>query len=135
MITADTQVLLNKPYCEISYDSAKKVIVAQWKGFLTLDQTKEGCELMNEFIKKHEVKNHLSDHTHLKVLSKSVQDYLTGEWFAKVESLGLTKIAVKVAEDVFAQATVKKVNTQQKYGNMTIDTFGSYPAAYEWLQK
>ena len=135
MITEDTQVLLSKPYAEISYDAAKKVIIAQWKGFLTLDQVKEGCVVLDSFIEKNNIENHLSDHTHLKVLSKDVQGFLTSEWFAKVEGLGLRKIAVKVAEDVFAQATVKKVNTEQKLGNMTIETFGSYPAAYEWLEK
>lgn len=138
MITQDAQVLLSKPYAEISYDAANKIIIAQWKGFLTLDQVKEGCKAMDEVIEKNKITKHLSDHSQLKVLSKDVQAFITGEWFARVDGLGIRKIAIKVAENVFAQATVqstlKDKNTEQKVGNMTVETFGSYQAAYEWLE-
>lgn len=128
-----SQVLLNERFVEISYLPEARVVVAKWKGFLTLEQVKRGCAVLNDFIAKHKLSGHLSDHSQLKVLGKEVQDYLAVEWFKQVEALGLRKIAVNLAEDVFAQATVQKVNTQQQKGKLTIESFGSYQSCLRWL--
>ena len=128
-----SQVLMKESYVEISYHVEDRIIIAKWKGFLTVDQVKKGCEVINQQVAKHKLSKHLSDHSQLKVLGKEVQEYLGGTWFNQVEQLGLRKLAVNLAEDVFAQATVKKVNGQQKFGQMTIDTFGSYESAFKWL--
>lgn len=133
--TTEAKPIMNESYVEISFDEANKVIIAKWKGFLNLAQVKNGCEAMNKYITDKNVQLHLSDHSQLKVLSKEVQNYLVGTWFSQVEALGLRKIAVKLAEDVFAQATVNNVNTTQKTGNLTIDSFGDNQTAYAWLEK
>lgn len=126
------QVLLKESYVKVTY-RADGVIVAEWKGYLTVEHVGRGCELMSTYIRDHQLTKHLSDHSELKILGKEVQEYLSKIWFNEVDALGLKKIAVKLAEDIFAQATVKKVNTQQKYGDLVIDTFGTYTAANKWL--
>lgn len=127
------QVLMKESFVEISYRIEDRIVIAKWKGFLTVDQVKRGCEVINQQVVKNKLTKHLSDHSQLKVLSKEVQDYLGGTWFSQVEKIGLRKIAVNLAEDVFAQATVKKVNGEQKFGQMLIDSFGSYESAFKWL--
>jgi putative lipase involved disintegration of autophagic bodies len=87
---------------------------------------------MTHYIKDHGIKAHLSDHRSLKVLSKEVQDYLQQDWFPTVEKEGLSKIGAVVADDVFAKATVDKVNTVQ-LGKMTINTFNSSSECENWL--
>ncbi len=124
---------MNESFVEIYFDEATNSIVAKWKGFLTVDQVKKGCTLLTSYITKNRLTNHLSDHTGLKVLSKEVQEYLGGTWFNEVEKAGLRKLAVKIAADVFAQATVQNVNTKQQYGQMAIQTFGSTDEASKWL--
>src|SRR6218665_1869651 len=103
--------LMKEPYVDITFDQTNKVITAKWIGFLRPDEVRKGCTVMTKYIKENGLKNHLSDHRSLKVLSKEVQDYLTKEWFPEVEKVGLTKVGAVVAEDVFAAATVNKVNT------------------------
>lgn len=131
----EAKKLLNESYVEISFDEANQIVIAKWKGFLTLQQVIKGCEVVSKFIADNKLTLHLSDHSQLKVLSKEVQEFLVGTWFNEVEALGLRKIAVKLAEDVFAQATVKNVNTKQQTGQLTIDSFGEYETAYAWLKK
>ncbi|EMR02830.1 hypothetical protein [Cesiribacter andamanensis] len=129
------EVLLQESYVEITYSSREKIIIARWKGFLTVEQTRRGCELMSKVIAEKGLSRHLSDHAELRILGREVQEYLVGTWFYEVERLGLRKIAVRVAADIFAKATVQKVNTEQQYGQLSITTFGSCDAAVKWLKQ
>lgn len=131
--SAAPKILLQKPYIELSIDEENRVIIARWKGALTVAEVQEGCKLMTAYIREHHLKHHLSDHTELKALAPEVQEYLSGEWFFEVEQEGLRKIAVRLAKDIFAQATVRRVNTLVQYGALQIEVFPSFEAAYDWL--
>ena len=122
MIT-DKKELFNEEYCEIYFEASKNIITAKWKGFLKLDQVQHGCEIITEFVRKHEGVNHLSDHRELKILTSEIQNYLGGIWFPEVASVGLEKIAVLVAKDLFASLTVDKVNETNHVGSLQIKTF------------
>jgi len=125
--------LLNESYVEIYLEKESNIIVAKWKGFLKPDQVRNGCSFMTRYIKDNKLKNHLSDHRQLKVLSKEVQDYLTMEWFPEVEKIGLTKVGAVVADDVFAAATVNKVNKEGSVGKLNINMFNSDADCVKWL--
>lgn len=132
--TTANKILVKESYVEINFDPATQIITAKWKGYLRLDQVKKGCEFLSDIIERDELTRHLSDHRELKVLSKEVQDYLTQSWFGDVESRGLRGIAVLVSEDVFAQATVNKVNNEQaRVGKMVINTYNSEQDCRDWL--
>lgn len=132
-MVADKKVLLNEKYVEIFFEEEAKIVTARWIGYLKLDEVKNGCSLLTDFIKSNPGVQHLSDHTQLKVLSKEVQEYLTGVWFAEVAGIGLKKIAVLVSEDVFAQATVNKVNTKAQVNDLKINTYGTKSQCIDWL--
>lgn len=129
----EDKLLLNKSFIEVSLDERHRVIVAKWKGTLSLEQVQEGCQFMTTFIREHSLRHHLSDHTSLESLAPEVQEYLINEWFFEVEKEGLQKVAVRLAKNIFAQATVRRVNRVEKYGELEIETFPSYESAYAWL--
>lgn len=128
-----TQNLMKEPFVEIHLDNSNNVIVAKWIGFLKPQEVRKGCTFMTHYIKENGLKNHLSDHRQLKVLSKEVQDYLTMEWFPEVEKIGLRKVGAVVAQDVFAAASVNKVNKEGQVGNLKINMFDSEPTCVNWL--
>jgi hypothetical protein len=127
------QNLLKEQFVEIYFDKPANMIVAKWIGFLKPDDVRKGCTFMTKYIKDNGVHTHLSDHRQLKVLSKEVQDYLTGKWFPEVEKVGLRKVGAVVAEDVFAAASVSKVNKEASVGNLKINMFSSEPDCIKWL--
>lgn len=127
--------LMKEPYVEIFMDLDNNIIVAKWIGFLKIDQVKKGCSFMTSYIKQHGLKGHLSDHRQLKVLSAEVQDYLTKVWFAEVEAVGLRRVGAIVAEDIFAKATVDKVNNLAQIGNLQILMFGSESECVKWIKE
>ena len=125
--------LMKEPYVEIFIDKSNNVLTAKWFGFLKADEVKKGCSLMTKYVKENNTKTHLSDHRGLRILSKEVQDYLTQTWFPEVEKVGLKKVGAVLSEDVFAAATVNKVNKEAKVGRLTISSFGSEKACMDWL--
>jgi hypothetical protein len=125
--------LKKEAYVDIILDQSNNVVVAKWIGFLKPEDVKAGCTFMTKYIKENSIKSHLSDHRELKVLSKEVQDYLTQVWFPEVERIGLTKVGAVVADDVFAAATVSKVNKEARVGNLQINMFNSEPECVKWL--
>lgn len=125
--------LMKASYVDIQFDESNSVIVAKWIGFLKPDEIKKGCSFMTKYIKDNKIKIHLSDHRDLKVLSKEAQDYLTREWFPEVEKVGLVKVGAVVAEDVFAAATVSKVNKEGQVGKLSINMFNSELECFKWL--
>ena len=126
--------IFDKEYVQIYLDEDDGILYAKWSGFLKPDQVRTGCEAMTMYISENKTKNHLSDHTDLKVLSKEVQDYLTKEWFPEVEQIGLEKVAALVSQNAFAKATVDKVNHEARVGKMKIFTFGKKEDCIDWLK-
>ena len=124
---------MKEPFVDIYLDKSNNLIVAKWIGFLKPDEVRKGCSFMTKYIKENLLHGHLSDHRQLKVLSKEVQDYLTMQWFPEVEKIGLRKVGAVVAEDVFAAATVNKVNKEGQMGNLQINMFNSESECVKWL--
>lgn len=134
-INGKTRPLLSDTYVDISHDEINNIVIAQWKGTLSLEQVMHGCQLVSALVKERGLQAHLSDHTDLKKLTPEVQAYLTDVWFKEVEGVGLKKLAVRLAKDIFAQATVRRVNTLEQYGQLRIEVFPSLEQAYAWLQE
>ena len=127
-------MIMDKSFVKIFYEAESKTVVAQWIGYLKKEMVKEGMDEIISFAKEKGVKRHLSNQLELKVLSAEVQQYLVGEVFPRVSRAGIDKIAVLVSDDVFAQATVDKVNNETKIGNLSIQTFSSKGACEKWLE-
>ncbi len=127
------RLLLEKPYVELGYDEEHQVLITKWKGSLDVAQVRSIIEFKVDFIRDHDIRYNLNDHTALKVLSPEVQQYLVEEGHIALEKAGLRKIAVKLAKDIFAQATVRKVNRVEYYNKLQIKVFSNYEDAYDWL--
>ena len=127
------QTLFQRKYAQISIDHAAGIVIAKWIGFLQLDEVMEGCRVMTEAIRTYGLKRYLSDHTELKLLKASVQNYLIGEAFPAYQRAGLQKVAVFSSGDVFTQATVENVNGQSESDGLKIVTFTTREACYAWL--
>lgn len=129
------QLIFNEKYCKMWFNSNEQILYAEWKGFLKIDEVKKGCDVMTKFVKDKGVKAHLSDHVRLRVLTKDVQEYLTQTSFPDLEKAGLRKVAALVSDDVFAKATVDKVNKTAQVGQLTIVTFNSEKDSIAWLKE
>ncbi|MEN7547661.1 hypothetical protein AAG747_07070 [Rapidithrix thailandica] len=127
--------LKNEKHFHLFIDDANQVIVARWKGFLKPEQLDEGTKALTQAIRSRRIKKHLSDQSELKVLSSDIQKRLVEGVLPEIERAGVTKLAVKSADDIFAIATVEKVNNSSQIGNMTIKTFNTDQQCLNWLNE
>ncbi|HEY9045333.1 MAG TPA: hypothetical protein VIN08_05535 [Ohtaekwangia sp.] len=125
--------LMQEPFVHILLDTTTNLIIAKWNGFLKGEDVRKGCSLLMDYILDKNLKIHMSDHRQLKILSKEVQSYLVNEWFPQAEQAGLQKIGAIVADDVFAAATVNKVNSEAHVGALRINMFNSETECEKWL--
>lgn len=127
--------LFKEKYCTVEMDSSNGILYAKWSGFLKIDDIRKGCGAMTEFIKSSGTKLHCSDHLELKVLTDDCKDYLTGEWFPEVESIGLKKVSALVSPNIFARSSIEDVNSAAvvNLGQLTIDTFNTQQDCEAWL--
>lgn len=127
------KIILNEKFVEISHDQTNNIAVARWKGFLKLENLAPGLNALLDIVKKNNSKNHISDQRELKVLSKEVQDSLTGNFLPTLEKKGIKKLAIITSEDVFAIASVNKVNSSTMLGNMEIKPFNTERDSIDWI--
>ncbi len=127
------RTILDEKFVKMTLDPSTSVITAKWIGFLNMDNLTKGCGALNNAIQNEKITLHISDQTELKVLTKELQEYIGGVWFEQVEKLGLKKIAILMAEDVFAQIAVNKVNLSAQFRNLSIQSFSSADKCAAWL--
>ncbi len=127
------QTIFAQKYVHVGIDHGAGIIVVKWVGFLQLDEVMEGCRVMTDAIRTYALKRYLSDHTELKLLKASVQNYLIGEAFPNYQRAGLQRVAVLSSGDVFTQATVENVNGQAESDRLRFAVFPTREACYAWL--
>lgn len=125
--------LMQTPYVTIFVDPFNEIVVARWIGFLTLEEVRAGCGFMTHLFKDREIKIHMSEHRDLGILSLEVQKYLVREWFPEIENIGVRKVGAVLANDVFAEATVRRVNREASNRNLTIRMFTTAEDCIQWL--
>ncbi|MBT1699471.1 hypothetical protein KK083_21415 [Fulvivirgaceae bacterium PWU4] len=125
--------LMQTPYVTIFIDAFNGIVVAKWTGFLTLEEVRAGCGFMTHLFKDLEIKMHMSEHRDLGILSLEVQNYLVRGWFPEIENIGVRKVGAVVANDVFAEATVRRVNSEASNRNLTIRMFTTTEDCVQWL--
>ncbi len=127
--------LLENEWCQISHIPKLNIITADWTGYLKLEQVIESCSMMSKIIKENKIKLHYSNQSNLKVLSKAVQKYLIEEWYPEIERLGLERIAVLNATDLFARASASKVNdTVMELEKLNVFSFALEKEYHYWLK-
>jgi hypothetical protein len=55
------QTFFKQRYVHIGIDHAAGILVARWIGFLQLDEVIDGCRVIADAIRTHQLKLHLSD--------------------------------------------------------------------------
>ncbi len=125
--------LLNEAYVDIYLDESRNILIAKWMGLLKPVDVRSACSFIANYLKENRVQGLLTDHRQLKVLSQEVQDYLIQEAFPEVEKAGLKKVGVIAAHDVYAAATVSKVNHEVVMNDLKINLFNAQEDCVNWI--
>jgi hypothetical protein len=127
----DVKVLFQQEHCEVE-QIGNHAIKIKFKGFLKITHLTAVDTFMDAFVKNNRIDMLMVDQSGLKVLSKEVQDHLS-KTILVIASIGLKRIALVDAEDVFAKATLDKISKEAPRDGVMRANFYSEKTALEWL--
>lgn len=125
---------LNQVFHYIDLNYLKQGIIFHgWNGFRTTEQMKGVLEgHFMDIFKKNIVKCALVESAKMSGSFNEVNEWLATVFMPKLISLGLTKVAVVLPNNIFAQMAVDEWD--KKIGGFHSRNFGSVSDAIEWLK-
>lgn len=126
------KTILEKSFVTIELDTENNWLIADWKGYQTVDGIKEGCEVILETIKSTGVTKLLNNNQNVKGSWTQAADWVGTNWIPRALSAGLSAISFVYSPDVFARFSVDKLLTVNS--NFSSNTFKEMSKAKEWLK-
>ncbi len=117
------------------YDAELGCIVAVFRGFASLDQFREACELTITNMMRYSASRVLVNLVDMQVLNVDSQKYIQQEWFPKAIKAGLKRMAFVVPQNVFGKVSMENANKEAKSLPIDMVYFGSIEEASVWLKK
>lgn len=118
---------------DLSYVS-KGIFFHSWEGFRTNEQFMEVLEgHFFEYFAKHKCSKMVTETSKMTGTFSAANDWLANEFTPKLIGLGVTKHAVVLASNIFAQLSAEQ--WEQKVSGFTNRNFNSLNAAIQWLQE
>lgn len=125
---------LNQVFHYIDLNYLKQGIMFHgWVGFRTTDQMKAVLEgHFMDIYRKNRCKGALVESTKMSGSFNEANDWLAGVFMPKLIGMGLTKVAVVLPHNIFAQMAVDEWD--KKVGGFSSRNFGSLEDAITWLK-
>jgi len=121
-------------FLKIELVNDSTAIFLTWTGFIPSDKYREGLNKSLEIAQKYKIKNWLSDIKTMKVISVADQEWVNSEWLLKAVTSGCYyKQAVIMADDIFGQASAKKMLAKVADQEIEFQNFNNLQDAKDWL--
>lgn len=120
---------------DIEIDVQGKFIYANWKGFQTVDNVKDGCEKMLQILKEKKINNVLNDNRLVTGPWQGAADWVAKDWFPRMFAVGLKRFAWVQSTSVFSQLSADKTlsETDKSKKDEAIRSFDDMEIARKWL--
>lgn len=123
--------LFEAEYLDLAYNRGEGYLYADWYGYVSVGQVKEGLDQLLKAIGRHRCFRVLNDNRRLKGSWTQAVRWIAEEWMPQAVSLGLYKIAFIYAPDGSARYSVDRL---LEFNDQYIaQTFDSYEKAHAWL--
>jgi PAS domain S-box-containing protein len=103
-----------------------------WTGFQNLQSVQQGCLLMLEYLKAHNVDRIVNDNTHVQGNWSDAVDWVGNVWFPMMEQAGLKYFAHIFSPSTFSQLAAQK-SIDIMAGIITTQYFTDVALATEWI--
>jgi hypothetical protein len=123
----------NKLVHNIYYDESIQAVVADWKGYATSAQFREGSELMLDYVTKHGCHKALNNVKELILISKEDQDWVNRTFIPKASGLGLKIVALVQPDSYFNKVAVESISYKIDKETIMVNFFETVDEAKRWL--
>ena len=129
-------VQFQSEYAKIELVNNSSTILLTWKGFIPSVNYRETLDKSLDIAKKYKIKKWISDIKQIKVIGVKDQEWAGTDWLLRAVGAGCYhKQAVIMADDIFGQASAKKILTTIQNQEVEIQNFNKLEEAIAWLAK
>lgn len=122
-------------HCEITVNDGIPCIKVKWKGLPPSDEFRKGCNIVLEFMRKHNITKVLTDNTEAKVFAVEDQKWLNEEWLPRAQAIGYSCSAVLLPNDPFITFAVKNIVAKRDPKKFKSKFFTDEREALNWLKQ
>jgi len=123
-------------YCNIQLNTNESVAYVNWKAEtenMEIDSYKEQQMAQLNSIKEYQISRFLIDGRQQKfVITPDIQDWTMQNSLSPAISLGLTKVAILLPTEIFAQVSIEQTMGENS-GKFQTKYFESEPEAKKWI--
>jgi hypothetical protein len=127
--------LFESEHLTIGYDQQEDYLILKWNGF---SEGQEFRDLANEVLRAiahTKTSRILSDNTHWTTIAPNDQGWAANNWFPKVESIGVRKLATVLSKDFFHRIAERSIEGMSDVDCIHIRNFESTEEASAWLNQ
>ncbi|MFN8436194.1 MAG: hypothetical protein U0V72_01045 [Cytophagales bacterium] len=121
-------------FFQLEFDEQKNSVYAYWNGFVTIENVKEGAELVAEMLEQTHCPNFINVNTDLTGPWESSNDWIQREWTPRAIKGGLKNFAFVVSPNIFGQLSAMDLNKRLENFDLEMKTFSSLDDAQQWIQ-
>ncbi len=130
-ISPQVEVLHSCPYLSISYYYEAHFLHMDWKGYINVEQVKEGCELIYEVALQKQCRMALNDNRKVKGSWTQAIRWLEQEFMPRIIQVGIQKVAFLYSPQQSARYSVDRLlEINDQYEGQTFEDFNE---ASHWL--
>ncbi|MBN2892113.1 MAG: hypothetical protein JXL97_09615 [Bacteroidales bacterium] len=130
------EVLLDKEFAEVYYESDLNVITVIWRSIVDSKQYKETFEIILKGIGKYDIPLFLSDTRKQGVVDPKDRKWLETEIIPAALKAGLKYTATVLSKDIFKKYYLNKLKDESKKAGMAgFGIFDDFDEAKDWLMK
>lgn len=128
-----SQVLFERPFLKLSYDTVNRWLYAQWRGRLTLATIREGSDEVLRLVRVNRYQRLLNDNTHVTQLNLTEQEQLSYRIMPLLFEAGLHYLAW-----IYAPVPEGRSYADRSVAGTDwplVLTFEEYAPAADWLRQ
>ena len=120
----------------LTIDAESNSVKAVFANYIKEDDFKEFATQILKKVQSSGKKKLLYDTRELKVMPKSIQEWINQLWFPEANKIGVSHMAFIIPESVFGKVSMEQTNSKnEKIGNITIEYFSNMQKAKSWLSE
>lgn len=120
----------------VYFDEENKVSIAQYNGFLTLEEFQSIATAVQELRDRHSSNVQLAVVENMKVLSPEIMGWINSNWFPEAVATGLEFLGFIIPKSTLAEMSMKTANKDaEKESPIDIQYFSRMEDALAWIQK
>jgi hypothetical protein len=113
------------------YQSDTKILIQNWKEFITSEQFRKALDETVDFVKKNDVKAILNNTLEQSVVNKADTKY-AASLMPQLFMDGIKSMAIILPEDIFTQISVKRFEVDTRGANVKM--FTEVNSAMAWIK-